>query len=81
MSVSMEHMNVSDKTEQLSYLAETLRVTVQNNPGVNFKKALVETVRREGVPLADMYYALTYARHYGIVVVDSHTQKITVGSA
>jgi hypothetical protein len=81
MSVLMQRTNVSDKTEQLSYLAEALRVTVQNNPGIEAKEALVKTVRREGVPFADMYYALTYARHYGIIVVDSHTHKITVGSA
>jgi len=70
-----------DEETRIASLVEALRIIVEDNPGIYVKEALVKTVRQEQTTLSEVRYALTYARRYNIVTVDSHTLKITIPTA
>lgn len=70
-------LNAIAKREEAERLSLAIRNIVKQNEPVKYKDVLVLLVRQEHVNLADAKYAMTFARHDGLVSVDSHTMLVT----
>jgi len=78
---SMKFMNAEEQGQQLERIADALVSVVHDHESTGepyaLHDALVDTVRRERVPLSDVRYALTYAKSKNRVRVDASTHVIT----
>jgi hypothetical protein len=66
-------LNASAKRAEAERLALAVRTIAEENAPIKYKDVLVLLVRQERINLADAKYAMTFARHDGLVSVDSST--------
>lgn len=70
-------LNAVAKREEAERLSRAIRTIVKQNEPIKYKDVLLLLVRQEHINLADAKYAMTFARHDGLVSVDSNTLLVT----